>query len=368
MRINTLKITDFKNIAQANLQFAPKLNCLLGDNGMGKSNLLDAIHYLCMCKSMTGAADRLLVRRGSQFAMLDATMSRRDQNTTLGVALWPDAHRKSFKRDGKEYRRLSAHIGMFPVVLVSPGDLDLVTGTGEERRRFIDQSISQSDPVYLDRLVRYASLLQQRNRLLRDGCTDDNLFAAIDAPMAACALHITQTRRRHIAGLAAIHTAHARTIAPGETDDTGIEYIAAGGDNLEEELLRNSGRDRLLRHTTAGPHRDDISFTLNGMPLRRTASQGQQKTFTIALRLAQYAFVRQSVSIKPLLLLDDIFDKLDAHRVNAIVDIVRGPDFGQIFITDTDLRHMHGIIRRIDPQSAVWHVSSGRFTPMPPQQ
>lgn len=364
MRLETIKVLDFKNIGEATLCFSPKLNCLVGNNGMGKSNMLDAIYYLSFGKSFSGANDRLLVRDGGEFAMLTGDYERRGEPTTLNVAVWAGERRKSFRRDGKEYKRLSAHIGMFPAVLVSPADLDLVNGSGEERRRFVNQSIAQSDPIYLDRLMRYATALTQRNSMLRNGVTDPLLYEAVESVMSECAASITETRRRHITELERVHTRFYNSIAESGSERTGLQYISAGGDNLSAEFERNRQRDLILKHTTAGPHRDDIEFTLNGMPLRRTASQGQQKTFTIALRFAQYIFTREASSVSPLLLLDDIFDKLDSNRVRAIINVVRATDFGQIFITDTNRQNLHRMLEDIGDDNAVWHVEQGQFTPI----
>ena len=364
MRLETIKVLDFKNIGEASLRFSPKLNCLVGNNGMGKSNMLDAIYYLSFGKSFSGAGDRMLVRDGSEFAMLTADYRRRDEATTLNVAFWAGEKRKSFRRDGKEYKRLSAHIGMFPAVLVAPSDLGLVNGTGEERRRFIDQSIAQSDPIYLDRLMRYATALTQRNSMLRNGVTDPLLYEAVESVMAECAAHITETRRRHVAELEKVHTRFYNDIDESGPESTGLRYVSAGGDRLADEFGRNRQRDMILKHTTAGPHRDDIEFTLNGMPLRRTASQGQQKTFTIALRFAQYLFTREASAVSPLLLLDDIFDKLDSNRVRAIINVVRTTDFGQIFITDTNRQNLHRMLEDLGDDIAVWNVDGGRFNPI----
>lgn len=363
MLIKSLKITDFKNIPSATLCFAPKINAFLGDNGMGKSNLLDALHYLSFCKSFTGMTDRNLVRSGQEFSLLAGDYLRRGEDTSLNVALWANGRRKSFRRDGKEYQRLSAHIGMFPLVMVSPADLDLVNGPGDVRRRFIDQSIAQGNPVYLDHLMRYANALEQRNRLLRDDATDKILYDALENTLVASGMYIANERRLQTKRLAEIHNRYYREIAGAENGEhVELTYNTSWGDNLADAIERARPRDRVMHHTTVGPHRDDIVFTLNNMPLRQTASQGQQKTFTIALRLAQYSFLKDSVSMSPLLLLDDIFDKLDANRVSAIVDIVRNNNFGQIFITDTNLNNLHDILDGIGGDGhSLWHVKDGLF-------
>lgn len=376
MILTQIQLTNFKNIAEASLSLSPKLNCFLGNNGMGKSNMMDAIHYLSFCKSFTGAPDKLLVRRGEQFAMLKARYQRRgaDDEVSIGFA---EGHRKTVRRGGKEYRRITEHIGNFPSVLIAPADMDLVNGSGEDRRRFIDMAISQSDVQYLDRLMRYNTALSQRNSMLRSGIYNDPaLYAAIEAVMDNAAAYITHARRTFIDRLREIHAKYYRAIAGPDAENTDITYSdALSNDSADgitvpdaaqpgwlSALLHTARqRDTLLKHTTVGPHRDDIVFTLDCMPLRRTASQGQQKTFTIALRLAQYEFLSRTSGLKPLLLLDDIFDKLDAPRVEAIINVVAGETFGQIFITDTNRRHLDDIVRHMPYEHALWFVENGNF-------
>ena len=368
MLLQTLNIVNFKNIAEAQFTFSQKLNCLLGDNGMGKSNLLDAIYYLSFCKSFTGAADSLITTRGEQFTLLQAQYQRRDATEDIQISLGPST-RKAIKRSGKEYRRFSAHIGKFPAVLISPSDSDLINGSPAERRRFIDIIISQSDPQYLDHLIRYNHNLEQRNRLLRDNVPDTTLFMAIETAMDISAGYITRARAKTARTLTELHTQFYNAIAATQAPEfTNIQYTSAltAEENLSlaDLLERNRPRDHMLRYTSQGPHRDDLTLTLNSMPLSRTASQGQQKTFTIALRLAQYEFLSRATQLKPLLLLDDIFDKLDARRVEAIINVVADNRFGQIFITDTNRKHLDEILGHIPASHSLWSVTDGKYTPM----
>lgn len=366
MILRSLSLTNFKNIANATFEFSDKLNCFLGNNGMGKSNVLDAIYYLSFCKSFTGAADALVVRRGEDFMLMQANYLRREAEEDLNVSLG-GGRRKSFKRGGKEYKKLSAHIGLFPAVLVAPVDSDLINGSGEERRRFIDMVIAQGDARYLDHLIRYNHNLTQRNRLLRDGCTDTTLYLAIESAMHMSAQYICAARRSHIDRLAEIHRKYYAAIAGEDGEETSLSYRTQLDEHPEETALldlfeQNRERDRILKYTSAGPHRDDIELTLSHMPVRRTASQGQQKTYTIALRFAQYEFLCETTGLKPLLLLDDIFDKLDARRVEAIINVVAADTFGQIFITDTNRKHLDEILDHIPAAHALWSVSSGAFS------
>ncbi len=363
MRLNSLTLTNFKNIAQAELSLSAKLNCFVGNNGMGKSNILDAIYYLSFCKSFTGVGDPLLIRRGESFALIRGSYERRGLDEELSVGL--GGRRKSFRRGGKEYQRLSAHIGAFPAVLVSPADMSLAAGASEERRRFLDILISQGDKKYLDALIKYGRSLEQRNRMLRDNTQDAMLFDAVESAMDATARYIVDARRRQGADLSGIHRRYYRAIGGDATEQTGLTYRTSLDDDpdgsLRNMLDRVRDRDMMLRFTTVGPHRDDLDMTLDTMPLRRTASQGQTKTYTIALRLAQYELLDSQSETKPMLLLDDIFDKLDAARVENIMNVVAGEPFGQIFITDTNRKHLDEILRRVrsDAPSRLWTVADG---------
>ena len=373
MLLNSLAITNFKNIAEARLEFSPKLNCFLGDNGMGKSNLLDSVYYLSFCKSFTGQTDLQLVRRGEPLMTLRAEYLRRGINEELTVGVQP-GKRKTFKRGGKEYDRLSTHIGAFPLVMASPADSELINGTGEERRRFADLVISQADPVYLDHLIRYARALQQRNKLLRDHIVDPSLYLSVELSMERSALYITAARSKWVGQLNEILLPRYNEIASdGEVPSiTYRSHLAAEGDFTK--MLDSARRhDEFVGYTSVGPHRDDIELNLNDMPARRVASQGQCKTYTLALRLAQYRFLEEASGMKPLLLLDDVFDRLDARRVERLVEVVSGNGFGQIFITDTNRDHLDTIIARVEsaaprldiaatPEHRSWLVESGRFT------
>lgn len=362
MQLKSLSLTNFKNISSAHLEFSPKLNCFLGDNGMGKSNLLDAIHFLSFCRSFSGIPDSMIIMRDEDFVMAKGIYLRRDITEELQLGI-QRGHRKSLKRGGKEYDRLSSHIGLFPVVLASPADIELAKGTGEERRRWMDMVISQENRSYLDALIRYNNALQQRNRLLREGVSDAGLYTAIEMQMLMSESIITAARRIWTLRLTERVRHYYREIAGHSSENPVLRYQSGTGEEkFEISLEKNRRKDELLKHTTTGPHRDDIIMELNGMPLRKTASQGQTKTFTTALRLAQYDFLSEITGLKPLLLLDDIFDKLDATRVEKIMSLVTSPDFGQIFITDTNRKHLDDIISLTTDDKMLWTVENGQFT------
>jgi len=331
---------------------------------MGKSNLLDAIHTLSFCKSFTGVTDAMLITRDEDFAMLKGNYLRRDtdEDLTMGLAR---GRRKTLKRKGKEYQRLSEHIGTFPLVMVSPADIDLIREGAEERRKLIDMVISQSDPRYLDALIRYGRALEQRNRMLREGTVDQTLYDAVEMAREMSASYIVESRREWVSKLTPIFERHYRRISGGnEMPQLNYSTRMADGVTLAELLDRERRHDEIVRHTSVGPHRDDLELTLDGMEMRRTGSQGQCKTFTIALRLAQYEFLGKATGMRPLLLLDDIFDKLDADRVERIMEIVEDPAFGQIFITDTNRTHLDEIVNRTAVDFRLWEVTSGNFSPI----
>ncbi|MCM1309530.1 MAG: DNA replication/repair protein RecF [Bacteroides sp.] len=364
MQLKSLALDNFKNIAEARLEFSPKVNGLLGRNGMGKSNLLDAIYTLSFTKSFCRVPDAMLIRSGEQFAMVRGQYERRgvDEDVTLGLT---DGKRKSLKRKGKEYQRMSEHIGVFPLVMVSPADVDLVRESPDERRRWMDMVISQSDPRYLDALIRYNRALEQRNRLLKDGVSDTVIHESLITMMQGAADYLYEVRTDWVERLRPIFSKFYGRISDG-SEQPGLCYVSQRQEyvSYEEMMAKHRDRDFILRHTSAGPHRDDIELTLNGMDMRRTGSQGQCKTFVIALRLAQYEFLQQATGMKPLLLLDDIFDKLDATRVEAIVRLVDDPAFGQIFITDTNRSHLDEIMTRTGGDYRLWEVRNGAFTPL----
>lgn len=369
MYLKTLNIVNFKNIPEAKLELSPNINCFLGNNGMGKSNLLDAVYCLSFCKSFSGVPDAMLINRNEDFCMVSADYLRHGADESLSLGM-QRGRRKSFRRGGKEYQKLSDHIGKFPLVLVSPADMALIDGTGEERRRFMDMVVSQTDPRYLDMLIRYNHALEQRNRMLRDGVSDPHLFEAVEIAMEMAAAYISEVRSRWVTRLAEIFRKYYSAIgADSEVPDLVYKsHLGGGGVSLKTVLDERRQRDTILKYTSAGTHRDDIEMSLSGMPVRRTASQGQAKTYTIALRFAQYEFLHEAAGVTPLLLLDDIFDKLDSGRVTKIIDMVAGSTFGQIFITDTNRKHLDGILSHCGDSFALWSVENGRFEKMNGEQ
>lgn len=366
MILKHLTLHNFKNISESQLEFSPKVNCFLGNNGMGKSNLLDAIYYLSFCKSFSGIQDSMLIKQGEDFCMARGLYLRRgiEEEISIGMA---NGKRKTLKRKGKEYDRLSSHIGLFPLVLISPQDSELIKGGSDERRRLMDMVISQSDKTYLDHLIRYNKAVENRNKMLRDGVADHSLYLAIEMTMDFTAQYIHNARRQWVKLLTELFNQYYRLIA-GSEEVVSLSYrssLNSDGVTLQQLLDEARRHDEIVKYTSVGIHRDDIEMSLNNMPVRKTASQGQCKTYTIALRLAQYDFLSRSSNMHPILLLDDIFDKLDATRVERIINVVDSNQFGQIFITDTNRTHLDEIMQRTGGNYRIWEVANGTFSTIP---
>lgn len=364
MILKRISILNYKNIAQAELMFSPNVNCFLGNNGMGKTNLLDAVYYLSFCKSFNNVVDSQNIHHEQDFFIIQGfyDLDGKDEEFYCGMKR---RQKKQFKRNKKEYERLSDHIGFIPLVMASPADTDLISGGSEERRKFIDLVISQSDKSYLDALIRYNKALVQRNALLKAETEADNaIFEIWEEQMEAYGRFIFERRSQFIKQFIPVFQEFYRFIS-SDNEKVGIEYEsdAAEGD-LRELLLQSRLRDRILGHSTKGVHRDDLQFSLGEYPMKRIASQGQTKTFLIALKLAQFEFLKQTGHTEPLLLLDDIFDKLDATRVEKIVQLVSGTRFGQIFITDTNRKYLDEIIVQNGDDFRLYHVSDGEITEM----
>ena len=362
MILNSATILNYKNIADARLGFSPKLNCLIGNNGQGKTNVLDAIYYMSMCRSFTPSIDNsAVIRHGEPYMMLQGNYERCGTPLEMSIAL-QRGKRKVVRRDGKEYPRLSQHIGLLPVVMVSPMDWDLVRGSGEERRRFMDLIIAQNDNEYLDALIRYSKAIDQRNAMIKREMRDALLYETVEQEMAVHAATIHARRAAWTEQFLPIFMHYYNAVA-GDGETVTLTYKSHLNDApLPDHLAQTRERDMIVGHTTRGVHRDDLELMLGGYPMRRTGSQGQCKTYTIALRLAQFDFLKASCPTVPILLLDDIFDKLDACRVERIVDVVSSDRFGQIFITDTNRAHLDEIVARHGGGHCLMQVEDGNIT------
>ena len=360
MIINKLSVLNYKNIRQAEIVCSVKINCFFGNNGMGKTNLLDAIYYLSFCKSHINTPDSRLICNGSDLCVLQGFYDYDGKDEEIFCAI-RNGQRKQFRRNKKEYERLSEHIGLLPVVMISPADSDLICGGSDERRRFIDMIISQHDKQYLHSLIQYNKAMTQRNILLRDRCNDASLYDILEMQMGTYGVQIYEKRARLIDQLMPVFNEYYRMICSSD-EHVGLRYVStlAEGD-MVKGLKDSRVKDLSLGYTSTGIHKDDIEMTLDEQLMRRVGSQGQNKTYLIALKLAQYAYMASSGVTKPILLLDDIFDKLDSIRVEKIISLVSGDCFGQIFITDTNRNYLDRILDAIDQDYSLFRVEKGEI-------
>ena len=363
MILKNISIINFKNIKNANLELSPKINCLIGHNGMGKTNFLDAIYYLSFCRSAYNPVDSQVMTHDEAFFMLEGNYDNdngEQENIYCGMKR---GNKKHFKRNKKEYKRLSQHIGLIPLIFVSPSDVSLIEGGSEERRKLMDVVISQYDTSYIEALGNYGKALQQRNALLKmDTEPDTTLMELWEQQMAQNGELLYRRRKNFIDELVPLFQSIYQYIS-GNKEVVNLRYIShCQRGSLLEVIQRDRFKDRAVGYSLHGVHRDDLEFLLGDYAMKREGSQGQNKTFVIALKLAQFSFLQRTCSNTiPLLLLDDIFDKLDAQRVEAIVKLVSGNNFGQIFITDTNRDHLDQILGNMDGGYKIFNVDSGKI-------
>ena len=364
MILKRMSILNYKNLEQVELELSPKMNCLIGQNGMGKTNLLDAVYYLSFCKSATNPIDSQNMMHNQDFFMIQGIYLTDDGTPEEVYCGMKRKQKKQFKRNKKEYSRLSDHIGFIPLVMVSPSDSELIAGGSEERRRFMDVVISQYDKEYLDSLIKYNKALAQRNILLKaEHEPDEELMNVWEEMMASAGMVVYRKRVAFIQEFIPTFQSFYSFVSQ-DKEQVGLSYEshASQGDLLQ--LIReNRQRDRIIGYSTKGVHKDDLMMQLGDYPIKREGSQGQNKTYLIALKLAQFDFLhRMGSRTTPLLLLDDIFDKLDASRVEQIIKLVASDRFGQIFMTDTNREHLDRILRKIEGEYKVFEVKDGVVT------
>ncbi len=367
MWLKQLTLFNFKNYEEEDLSFLPGVNALTGDNGAGKTNLLDAIHYLSLCKSYFNPIDSQQIKKGFDWFMVQGAFERKEIEESITCSVKRN-QKKQFKRNKKEYPRLADHIGLFPLVMISPNDSIIITEGSEERRKFIDNVISQTDNRYLDELITYNKHLQNRNSFLKQQALsrtfDPQLLEVLNEQLIRSGKVIFEQRRLFIDAFLPIfnelYSYLTQSIEPVE-----LIYESQLQDTAFEDLILQSlERDRLLERTTMGIHRDDLQFSVNGMPLKKFGSQGQQKSFLIALKLAQYRYLQEKKGFKPMLLLDDIFDKLDDKRTTKLMQMVSQENFGQLFITHTNAEKIKNIFSEIDCALRIFEVNSGKIINM----
>ena len=359
--LKKIVVRDFRNIAFQELSFSPNVNCISGNNGEGKTNLLDAIYYLSMTKSAFPAPDKYNFRYGTDGFTVGGTYAM-ENGLESRFSIQVKEGEKKLVRDDKPYSRLGEHIGVLPVVMVSPGDSGLVSESGEERRRLANAVLSQMDPEYLSAVQGYTRLLLQRNKMLKDFQADTALLEVLDERMAPLAARIYHSRRQFAQDLQPVVAEYYRLISGGG-ESVSIDYKSdLASASLQELFAAHRERDFALHYTSSGVQRDDFLFAMDGHPIRRAGSQGQQKSFLVTLKFAQYEIMKRSYGFAPMLLLDDVFDKLDLGRISNLISMVAGADFGQIFITDTDRARLSGIVDRITEDRAYFVAEKGEFT------
>jgi DNA replication and repair protein RecF len=365
MYLQKLNLINFKNYHEAELEFSDKINCFVGNNGAGKTNILDAIYYLSFCKSYFNSVDSQNIRHEADFFAIHGTYSNRESTDNLYSCIQKRNKKKVFKENKKEYERLADHIGKLPLVMISPYDRDLINEGSEIRRKYIDGVISQFDRLYLGDLISYNKALLQRNTLLKQFAEKYFFDAASlqiwDEKLTELGTSLYQKRKEFLKEFNPLFNEFYQFLSGGKETVT-IEYESQmHQDNLADLLRSSVEKDRAVRYTTCGIHKDDLVFTIDGYPVKKFGSQGQQKTFVIAIKLAQFEYTRRIKKFKPILLFDDIFDKLDDTRVEAIINLVSENNFGQIFITDTQKQRIEKIFKKVNTGHRIFAVSNGEI-------
>jgi len=350
MILKLLSLVNFKNHKDLKVNFSNSINCFLGDNGVGKTNLLDSIYYLSFCKSYYNTLENDNIFRGEQFFMLQGDFKDAD-----GVSFVVNSslinNQKHIKFNNKKYTKLSSHIGRVPSVIITPLDSSMILGGGDERRKFIDKILSQIDNIYMQKLILYNKTLQQRNSFLKDirsSNMDLELISTYDDILSDCGSYIYSKRKECVMSMLENIQFYYDHISQKKESVDILYKSQLSTDSFKNILIHNRNKDRVLLFTSAGIHRDDFIFNIDSYSLKKSGSQGQQKTFLIALKFAYFDLLKNLLNIKPLLLLDDIFDKLDHGRVEQIVRILNKNQFGQIFITDTSLERITNIMKKVN--------------------
>lgn len=359
MFLKQLSILNYKNISQKDFSFDDKINCFVGKNGVGKTNILDAIYHLAYTKSYFNPLAIQNIKHGEDFFLLDAVFDKENRDEKIACSL-KKGQKKVVKRNNKVYEKLSEHIGFIPLVIISPSDSDLISEGSETRRRFIDSVISTQDSLYLNELIQYQKLVSQRNALLKyfalNQTFDKDNLAIYDEQIVPLGNVIFEKRQQFLAQFIPIFKKYYAEIS-NEAESVDLVYQSQLLEkSFEDLLIENLNKDRVIQYTSSGIHKDDLSFEIEGYPVKKFGSQGQQKSFLIALKLAQFEFLKQKSGSAPILLFDDIFDKLDASRVEKIVTMVNNDVFGQIFISDTHEERTEAIVKQTHQSYKIFNL------------
>lgn len=363
MFLKKLTLTGFKNYNEAELTFSDKINCFVGNNGAGKTNILDAIYYLSFCKSYFNPIDSQNINHNGEFFAIHGVYSNQENTADKVSCIQKRNHKKVFKLNSEAYSRLADHIGTIPLVMISPYDRDLINDGSELRRKYIDGVISQFDKVYLVELLNYNKTLQHRNSLLKQmfesNSNDTTTLEILNEKLVLHGSIIYEKRKKFLEEFNPLFEEFYGTLV-GAKETVSISYVSQLHDNDFNELLKTTySRDRIIKHTSAGIHKDELTFSIAGYPVKKFGSQGQQKSFVIAIKLAQFEFTRRIKSFKPILLFDDIFDKLDDSRVMQIIQLVSENNFGQVFITDTQRQRIEKIFTLVSIDHKIFTVVDG---------
>ncbi len=363
MYLKNLVLTNFKNYESADMQFSPKINCFVGNNGVGKTNILDAVHYLSLAKSFFNNIDSISIRHGEDYFIIQGILERGGEEDQVYCA-FQKQKQKVLKRNGKEYQKLSDHVGRYPVVMISPADSALISEGSEDRRRFMNKVISQYNSGYLDAVLSYNKALQQRNRLLKDfkssGRFDPDMLSIWDAQLVRYGEYIFGQRKMLVNELIPVFQEYYSLISSGK-EKVSLTYKSHLSEGNFGNLLTDTvAKDRFLEYTSTGIHKDDLIFTMNDFPVKLLGSQGQQKSYLVALKLAKFDYIRNKAGYPPIMLLDDIFDKFDAERVEQIIRLVGNQRFGQIFITDTHSSRLHEILSSHNTDYRLFGISANK--------
>ena len=362
MYLRKLNLSNFKNYSDIDIEFSPRINCFVGDNGVGKTNILDAIHYLSLTKSYFVNVDSVNIRHGNDFFIIKGIFHNTVEDEEIVCGL-QRGKRKSFRRNGKEYSRISDHIGRYPVVMISPADSSIITDGSEERRKFMNNVISQFNRNYLNDIISYNKALKQRNRLLKDyaadGRFDRQMLELWEQQMLSPGKNIYDSRSGFVKEIIPLFQQYYNHISE-EREKVGLKYKSQLSKHSMKELFNtNIDKDRIMRYTTSGIHRDDLILEMDGFSIKEIGSQGQQKSYLVALKLAKFEYIRNKGELKPILLMDDIFDKFDEKRVAQIIELVSENRFGQIFITDTHGDRMKAVLSEINIDYRLFEIDDG---------
>jgi len=350
MILKTLSLVNYKNFESQDFEFDSKINCFVGANGVGKTNALDAIYYLAFGKSYFNPIASQNIKHEQDFFVVDGIFEKEDKSEKIVVSL-KRGQKKMIKRNGKAYEKFSEHIGFIPLVIISPADRDLIIEGSDTRRKFIDSVISQSDKTYLNNLINYNKVLAQRNALLKyfalNNTYNAQTISVYNEQLNTYGKEIFDTRREFLETFIPIFKSRYKAISNGN-EEVNLTYKSNLFDgNLKTLLEQSINKDKSLQYTSVGIHKDDLIFEIATYPIKKFGSQGQQKSFLIALKLAQFDFLKEQSGVTPLLLLDDIFDKLDENRVAQIIGLVDDENFGQLFISDTHAERTENVVKQV---------------------